>query len=476
MQIGTATQTTTEAGSRAPEPCPRVALLTPYSGGNLGDAAIQDAMIANLRQRMPGVQFLGITLNCDNFLKQHGVGAFPLLAASMTFSYRSRRSLAKKPTGAEHSTIESDYPVWKDRANPIRNALRRVPGLVPFLKRARAWLAAIPREIFHSFEGYRILSKQDLLVVSGGGQLDEEWGGAWRLPFALCKWVLLARLAGVPCAVASVGAGKVTSPASRMFISMALHMCCYRSYRETKSRAIAASVLSRATNDSIVPDLAFSLPESELPSPIGGIRTMARGRPVIAVSPIAYAKPGNWPTADRVLHDRYVQQMAQVLSCLSRQGYFLIVVCSSLGDDESVIPDLLGRLDLETKHNLQGQIHFPTIKTWREFVAVLRDADYLIASRLHSTILGFVTQTPVVAISFDPKVDWVMEDFRLTDYLLQIRDFTAEEVLNAVDRIQVRRDAVVEQIASYRQGNHSASARQYDSLARLVLAHYQSHN
>jgi polysaccharide pyruvyl transferase WcaK-like protein len=95
---------------------------------------------------------------------------------------------------------------------------------------------------------------------------------------------------------------------------------------------------------------------------------------------------------------------------------------------------------------------------------------------LHGTILGFVTQTPVVAISFDPKVDWVMEDLHQTDYLLQIRDFTAQEVLSTLDRIKVRRDAVVERIASYRQGILSASERQYDSLTRLVLAHHQSHN
>ena len=55
-----------------------------------------------------------------------------------------------------------------------------------------------------------LLRTQDLLIISGGGQLDEEYGGAWRLPFAICKWVLLARLARVPCAMASVGAGMIT--------------------------------------------------------------------------------------------------------------------------------------------------------------------------------------------------------------------------------------------------------------------------
>ena len=205
---------------------------------------------------------------------------------------------------------------------------------------------------------------------------------------------------------------------------------------------------------------------------------MAHGRPVIALSPMAYAKPGNWPTPNRALYDRYVQQLALALSCLSRRGYFLVVVCSSLGDDESVIPDLLGRLDDETKCSLNGQIHFPTVKTWRHLVAVLRDADCLIASRLHGTILGFVSETPAVAISFDPKVDWVMEDLDQTDYLLHFQDFTAEDVLSAFDRIKVRRDAVVERITSYRREvfSTSASARQYDFLAGLALRHHQSHN
>jgi len=35
---------------------PRIGLPTPHNGGNLGDAAIQDAMIVNLRLGPPGAQ------------------------------------------------------------------------------------------------------------------------------------------------------------------------------------------------------------------------------------------------------------------------------------------------------------------------------------------------------------------------------------------------------------------------------------
>ena len=473
MQID---HTTTETQPEPRKRGPRVALITPYDGGNLGDAAIQDSMISNLRLRLPDAQFLGITLNGDHFIKQHGAtSAFPLLAARMPPGNGARNS-ASQANPVEYRATAPDPPRPRAR-NPVKRALWSLPGLVPFLKKVRLWMRTVRGEIAHSYQGYRVLRTQDVLLVSGGGQLDEEYGGPWRLPFTIFKWTLLARLAGVPCAMASIGAGKVTSATSRRLVSMAVRMCSYRSFREKKSRGIVASLFPRAMNDSVVPDLAFSMPESNLPTGLGAIRTMARGRPVVAVSPIAYGKPVNWPTPDRALHDRYVQQLAETLRCLSRLGYFTVVVCSSLGDDESVIPEILEHLDEETRHHLEGQIHFPAIKTWRELATVLRDTDYLIASRLHGTILGFLTRTPVIAISFDPKVDWVMEDLCQTDYLLHIRDFTAEDVLDALSRVKVGRDAAVEQIGAYRREilSSSASARQYDFLAGLALKHYQSH-
>jgi polysaccharide pyruvyl transferase WcaK-like protein len=465
-------QTPGEADEQVREPGPRIALVTPYSGGNLGDAAIQDAMIGNLRQRMPGAQFFGITLDDQNFVRQHdGAGAFPFLPDSTPVWAQPAMGSPQAASAAGHAR----HRVWM---KPLRRILRSIPGLRPLWRRARARLSLIRREVSHSYQGYRILRTQDLLVISGGGQLDEEYGGAWRLPFSICKWVILARLARIPCAMASVGAGRITLPASRRFVWVALRLCRYRSFRETRSRAIAASVLSRAAHDPVVPDLAFSLPDRELPSPIGYIRAKARGRPVVALSPMAYAKPGSWPIPKPALYERYVQQLALALSCLSRRGYFLVVVCSSLGDDETVIPDLWGRLDEETRSRLDGQIAFPAVKTWRDLVAVLRDVDCLVASRLHGAILGFVSHVPAAAISPDPKVDWVMEDLGQTDFLLHFQDFVADDVLNAVDRIQARKDAVVKRITSYRQEifSTSVSARQYDFLAELAVSHHQSRN
>jgi polysaccharide pyruvyl transferase WcaK-like protein len=439
---------------------PRIALLDSYHGNNLGDASIQDSMVANIRLRLPSAEFYGITLNSENFLDQHGVGAFPLVARHIPSYGMSHGRYA------EHSREREDHQrrlvLW---GHQVKCALKRVP----ILRRCLPILAVIPREILHVVEGYCFLRRIDLLIISGGGQLNEEWGGAWGHPFALFKWAVLARITGVPYAFASVGSGYVRSSTARLFVSTALRMACYRSYRDKNTREMATGLMRRVTADPVVPDLAFSLPCSELPRE-GDIREMAQGRTIVAISPMSYAKPGFWSFGDSALYDRYVREMAQVISRLLEKGCFLVMVCSSLGHDETVIPDLLDRLDDDSKHGLPAQLHIPKSPTWKHLVAVLRNVDFLIASRLHSTILGFMSDKPTIAIACEPKVDWVMQDVALTDYLFQFRDFTSNDVIEALDRLESRRNVVLQQIASYRQRMASVFASQYDTLAALATA------
>src|ERR1019366_4058919 len=117
-----------ETGPAVSGTSPRIALLTPYTGGNLGDAAIQDAMIFNLRRRMPGAQFFGITLDGDNFLRQHGEGAFPLMAVSVPLSSGSGKTWAEQTKGSAGFKPQVGYSAPKAWTKPIRRAVRRVPG------------------------------------------------------------------------------------------------------------------------------------------------------------------------------------------------------------------------------------------------------------------------------------------------------------------------------------------------------------
>jgi len=470
---GSARQSSREGRSAA---CPRIALLSPYSGGNFGDAAIQDAMITNIGLRLPNVQISGVSLNCDNFARRHRVTrAFPLLAHIRLYGIFCP-GVGQRPTtswlGQRPTTKGDNNRGSNKRLSGVKRALKKLPVLWQCLK----ILARCSIEAQHFVQGLRFIRTQDLLVVSGGGQLEEVYDGAWRHPFGLFKWAVLARFARVPYVVVSVGLGKVDSTPSRLLLSAALRMARYRSYRDEHSKKlVVARLLGRAVSDPVVPDLAFSLPSSTLP-PASNIRAIAGSRMVVAISPIAIGKPNCWPTADLPLYDRYLDEMAQVISRLLRRDYFLVLVISCLDEDQLVIPELLERLDNESRERFAGQIHVPASATWQEFVATLRDVDMLVASRLHSTILGFMSETPTVAISSGAKVDAVMSNLGQTDYLLPICDFTSNDVIEALDHLELRRDVVLQQIASYRHQMISVFAQQYDTLAEFATAGSRSHN
>jgi polysaccharide pyruvyl transferase WcaK-like protein len=447
----------------------RIALLTPYTGGNLGDASIQDAVIANLRRRLPTAEFSGISMNCDNFVRRHGISGFPLLGHLRFDGLLPGEEW--QPSSARNDQ-HTRYAVQR-KVSPIRN-LRRLLGRIPGLRRSvgaarRAWtlLSRMPRELEHSRAGYSFVRSHDVIVVSGGGQLTEEWGGPWQHPFNLFKWALLARIARVPCVVLGVGVGKLESVTSKIFVFAALHLACYRTYRNENTKRIVRRFLGCPATDAVVPDLAFSLQPCDLP-PGSGLRKLARSRRIVAVSPIAYGKPRMWWFEDRDTYNHFVTEMAKLTSHLLKDDWFVIVVYSSLGDDESVIPEVLELIDDDAKNRMAAQLRIAEIKTWKDLVSTLRETDFLVASRLHSTILGMISGIPTIAISSGSKVDWVMEDIGQSDYLLKIRDFTAKDIIKCLSNLASKRNRIVGEINSYNHRALYVSQAQYDAVAEVA--------
>ena len=128
-------------------------------------------------------------------------------------------------------------------------------------------------------------------MVAGGGQLDEEWGGSWAHPYALMKWAVLARAAGSSVIFLSVGGCRAELRLTKVLLRIALSLACYRSYRDEGSRQLALAITPSADGP-VVPDLAFSLPVTRQPLIVDSNSAELR----VGVSPIAFARPGMWPT------------------------------------------------------------------------------------------------------------------------------------------------------------------------------------
>jgi polysaccharide pyruvyl transferase WcaK-like protein len=430
----------------------RFALLTPYDGGNLGDSAIQEALIANLRACDPEIDICGITLHPTRTSVRHQIPCYPLNATSFSH-YQINQGPAGK-VGGEQTSVEAETSVG------LYRRLRRMARKVPFL----LWLKVVVDEGLHIVRSYRLLRKVDILVIAGGGQLDDEWGGSWGHPYSLAKWAVLARAARSSVVFVSVGACRIESRLTRLFLKMALSLACYRSYRDEESRQLALGITLRAEG-SVVPDLAFSLPLAAIEP-----RTRSRSSVVrVGVSPIAYAQSSLWPTADQVQYDRYITELAGFVAEILRRGSPVTLFSSSPPDDQTFV-DLHKILNAAVDSTIRGQLSTSTVGTVEELLAVLHSVDFVVASRLHGVLLSFLSTKPAIAISYDRKVTALMDELGQAVYCVDIRSFKGEELVELFSALRTNRDAVQSATAVICRQYADLLRKQYQKIAQLTRA------
>jgi polysaccharide pyruvyl transferase WcaK-like protein len=438
----------------------KIALLTPYTGGNLGDAAIQEAVISNIRDRRPNVDIYLITLNPEATTRLHGVSSFPITAFAMQ-GYPSEPSLRKTQT-KKTDTAEIGSCSLLSR---VKEAIQRSPLLYSTLKGIYKSLSIAGRapwlfseEIVHIAKAYKFLKGFSLLLVSGGGQLDDYWGGPWGQPYALFKWGIIARAVGARYVFLSVGTCSLASRLSSFFIRRALRLAAYRSYRDQTSKELVESMVF-TRNDAVYPDLAFSyVNRGRLLNP----DTSTPGK-IIGVSPIAYLSRYGWPKHDRSIYEHYVEHLASFISDLIRQGYS-IELFSTDGPDCEVVNDVIESLAEDVSRNNNGRIYQPRRNTIEELFAQLRNVDYVVASRLHGVLLSHLLCIPALAISYDRKVDTYMADMGLSEYCLNIHNLETVSLLEKFKLMTMNADCIKSILKEKNTDFACALERQYDCL------------
>ena len=438
-----------------------VALLTPYTGWNLGDGAIQDAVIDNLRARLADPEVVLISISPLQTGQLHGVPGFPIAGAPLP--YYSSTDGAMSRTGAKDN---DEPPRLRERVERI---LRGFPGVTAAMKRVKRlvragfrYLLLLPREAIHLYRSTRLLRQVDLLIISGGGQIDDYWGGPWAHPYALFKWSLLARATGTRLVFLSVGVCTLDSRLSGYFVRRALRWADYRSYRDQHSRDLLRD-WPFTRRDAICPDLAFSHPgaASEGSDPPG----RSRSPEIVALSPIAYLSTHGWPRRDAHVFAGYIKVLASFTADLLRDGWEVVLFASDFLD-QPVLDEMGVTLGGELPEPLLQRLRLPRIRAAGELINALLNVDVVIASRLHGVILAHLAGKPVLAISYDRKVNTYMEDMDQAEYCLAVQQVQLDVVAGKFKSLIADAPRVRTTVSRRVEECRKRLAEQYDYLVR----------
>ncbi|MCC0176766.1 polysaccharide pyruvyl transferase family protein [Waterburya agarophytonicola K14] len=424
----------------------KIGLIGPFGGGNLGDAAIQQSMISNLRRFNSNIQIYGFSIKPQDTELRHGITTYPINKAANSVDYCWWKG---KTEGSFPSKLTNFLIQWnKNTANSLVRKVgsKIITNILEILALVRA------------YQNFKQLNL-DSLIVSGGGQLDDYWGGAWGHPFTLLTWCLFAKISGTKFLIVSVGAAPINQPLSKLFTRITLSLADYRSYRDEDSQKYIREVVGFEQNDPVFADLAFSLPtDFSQKSPKN-----PQDREIIGIGAMSYFNPkSSWPEKDEAVYIDYLNKLATFAVWLTEQNYDLALFPGQTAHDKLAIEDF--KALLKQKGVAEDRIIEKPILTVDELMNQLIDLDFVIASRFHGVLLSLLIDKPVLALSYHPKIDMLMQDTGQSKYCLEIDNFQVDVIKDKFNSLHRDRQAIKAQLASKTQEYKSSLAKQYDYI------------
>ena len=413
-----------------------IGLMGPYGFGNLGDAAIQQAMIAAIRQYLPHAEIIGVSLNPDDTAQRHAIPAYPIGRMANN---------GWEIEGRPGAVLRAGMARFYHHQNPI---IRQVGRLI---------LAPL-HELLGIRQTYLRLNEWSVVFASGGGQIDDDWGGPWHHPYSMWLWAVLCHARKVKYRLVSVGAGPLASRQSVRLACGALRRADYRSFRDERSRKFMAE-RGFFRDDPIYPDLAHSLPVDRYL-----IHTKrAFSGPMVGLGPMAYCDPRVWPKKNLAAYRTYLDKLAEFTAWLTHRGYSVLLFPGEAVHDRDVIHDFL-EIGYQAGLRLGENICAPAIETVDELMHALASVDLVVAARFHGVLLPMLLNKPVLATSYHPKIDELMKDTGQVDFCLQIDNFSVAQLQSKFMQLETdqedSRRQIRQRVGQYRQ----ALEEQYERI------------
>jgi polysaccharide pyruvyl transferase WcaK-like protein len=424
---------------RAAARAPRIGVIYPSGWGNLGDEAIMQATFEGLRERWPNVELRAFTLHPQRTAANHGVEADFLTGVNLPMFLSPR----------------GDGPFIVRAAKGVARRTRRIPLFGTVFRVAADLTAAVVFETASLRSAWRWLKTADLVLASGGGQLDAVWGGTWGQPYALARWAWLARRAGVPFAFLSVGYGGARTRMSKKLLRYAVSRAAYCSVRDSGSRVLTQQL--GVTNDlPVVPDLAFGLKAAP---------SHRKRRPGydVGISPMVYMRPGSWPNENALEYERYVSLWADLVSDRVARGDRVHLFVTDPADMKSV-DDVWKRLDDATR----AFCSIADTNSPDRLLNFFRDLDVVVSSRLHGVLLAIVAARPVLALSHERKVRAVMSDAGVSTFCADLPTATIEQITSSFTSLTEQLGTCEQRLCDYVTVARNAIKRQEALLPDLL--------
>ena len=433
----------------------RVGLLGHYGQNNLGDEAIIWSTIQNLRERIPDIELVGLSMNPEDTCRRFGIEAHPVRYIKTNLSGSNRQQ------GKSDPPEENESSLIRVLRHSVTNRIKKmVPKKTKMSVNGFLYLLGnLAAELQFIKNSRDLLKTLDALIICGSGQI-EDFSGPWRYPYTILKWVFLAKSADKKVLVVSVGAGPPSRKLSYWMYKKALSRADYLSYRDLWSKQVLESHIS-GLNGKVFPDLANSLKTKS-------VNGHKKGNKIVAINPMPAFNSTLMKGAGNLVFENYVNNIAILANHALKRG-FKVILFNSHPADLTVIEKVSKQVRCLTNDNLE-KLAIKRSDTVQDLVNTISEADLILPTRFHATMLPLLLGRPVLGLCYHDKSKALLDEVGLGDYYVDIYSFTDDELCRKFDLLIENIDQAKLKIKAKYNKYPKLMNEQWDQVVDLILA------
>ncbi|OOB79411.1 MAG: polysaccharide pyruvyl transferase CsaB [Epulopiscium sp. Nuni2H_MBin003] len=252
------------------------------------------------------------------------------------------------------------------------------------------------------------------LLISGGGSLLQDVTSIKTIPYYL-GIIKIALMCNKKVVFYSQGIGPINKKINRYLVKNISNKIEHIFVRDTNSKRVLQSMGVKTPIDvSIDPVFGIQIDENEYSE----IKQQLSNKKSVGI----YLRP--WKNNNLIINC-----MSKVILSLIQDDYEVYMICMQPEQDIKIAKDVAKRVESNHLKIIEQSL---TINKTLSYTA---NFDFIIGMRLHSLIMAVATNTPVIALSYDPKVENVMSEMQLHHHI-KIDEISPNEILSQIKYIE----------------------------------------
>ena len=276
------------------------------------------------------------------------------------------------------------------------------------------------------------LRDTNLFISGGGGLLQDSTGRGWSILYYL-GLILGAMLFRVPVMIYAQGIGPINKKLNKLLIKWILNKIDIITVRDNPSKELLKSMGVLKPAIWVSSDPCFLLKKKSINHIIKNFPdilelTKSNNYPLVGVSIREYK--GN-----RTELKRIVAQLADDI--IENYKAKIIFLPFKFDEDLCLSEEVLFLMKNKSQANILRARLEP-----EELLLLISQLSLMIGMRLHSILFSSMVNIPFIALNYDPKVKYFVEDLDLTELLLELNDLSLKIFRKKVEYVWGNSDKI----------------------------------